>query len=338
MTSGKQPQPTVINLIRVPGVQQVMLQVRIAELNRTGLREIGADILGVHPGTGNIWGTQMAGAFVGAGGVAGPGGLAGSAFSEITDHTAFGIFPSGDFEILLRALRRNSVVSVLAEPNLIAMSGHEASFLAGGEFPVPVPQGIGGANTNVTVEWKEFGVLLNFTPYVLDDETIRLTVTPEVSRINPELGTTLVLGGDPVPGVNTRRVTTTVEMREGQTLAMAGLLQVTTEGRSSRIPGLGDLPYVGTLFSNNGGKKEEKELLVLVTPTLIAPMEPGQVPALPGEEVREPNDLEFYLMGRIEGRTARDYRSTTSWDNPLRLVEHMKLERRCVRGPVGFTR
>jgi pilus assembly protein CpaC len=329
--------PQVINLLRVPGVHQVMLQVRIAELNRTGIREIGADILGVDPSTGNILGTQIGGAAIGALGALGLGGLTGAATGDASGSTtAFGIFPSGDFEILLRALRRNQLLSILAEPNLMAMSGEEASFLAGGEFPVPVPQSSGGLGTNtITIEWKEFGVLLDFLPTVLDDETIRLKVSPEVSTIDESLG--IVLEGFRVPGVNTRRASTTVELSQGQTLAMAGLLTVAIEGNTSRIPGLGDLPYIGMMFSNTSHKRVEKELLVLVTPYLVSPMEPEQVAPLPGEDLKDPNDLEFYLMNRIEGRTGREHRSTTTWDDPLGLVDLMKLERSHVCGPVGFS-
>ncbi len=330
--------PRIINLIKIPGVQQVMLKVQIAELNRTALREIGADLLWVHPDSGTILGTQIGGATVNALGTLGLGGLVGGAAGATgTNTTGFGIFPSGDFQILLRALRRNSVVRILAEPNLVAMSGHQASFLAGGEFPVPVPQTSGGITNAITIEWKKFGVQLSFTPYVLDNNTVRLTVTPEVSTIDFSLGTTLVVGGDPVPGLNTRRATTTVELVEGQTLAIAGLMQIEIDARTGRIPGLGDLPYIGPLFSNTSHRRVEKELLVMVTPCLIQPMNPCEVPCLPGDEVKDPNDLEFYLMNRIEGRTGRDFRSTTRWDNPCCFVELMKLEQGCVSGPVGFS-
>ncbi len=336
--SGGYGRPRIINLIRLPGVHQVSLQVRVAELDRTGLREIGADILGVDPDTGNILGTQIGGATVTALGTLGLGGLVGEATGDASQSTtAFGIFPSGDFEILLRALRRNALVRVLAEPNLMAMSGHQASFLAGGQFPVPVPQtGAGGFGGQVTIEWKDFGVQLNFVPYVLDDETIRLYVQPEVSSIDEALGVQIL--GTAVPGVVTRKVDTTVELRQGQTLALAGLLQVELDARTSRIPLLGDLPYIGPLFSNTSHNRVEKELLVLVTPYLVSPMNPEEVPCLPGDEIQDPNNLEFYLMNRIEGRTGSDFRSTVRWDNPLGLVELMRLESRCVSGPVGFSK
>ncbi len=339
------PKARVINLIRVPGVQQVLLQVRIAELNRTAMREIGADILSVDPDTGNILGTRIGGASVTATGVANPvsddgmaalTGLLGTATAGLgTSSTAFGIFPSSDFQIILRALRRNNVVRILAEPNLIAMSGHRASFLAGGEFPVPVPQSSGGISNAVTVDFREFGVRLDFLPYVIQEDRIRLSVTPEVSTIDETLGTTLVVGGDPVPGLNTRRANTTVELQPGQTLALAGLLQVELGGQTSRIPGLGDLPYIGPLFSNTTHRREEKELLVLVTPHLVAPIEAGEELPLPGDSLEDPTDFELYLKNQFEGRMGRQHRSTVQygWCNSQRLMHY---EKRFIPGPVGF--
>lgn len=322
----------LINLMTVPGVQQVMLQVRIAELNRTGMREIGADTF-FEFGSGNILGSKIAGANVRLNGV-GMGTSDGP--SPGTNTTGFGIFPSGRVEIMLRALRKNSLVRVLAEPNLVAMSGFEASFLAGGEFPVPVPQGTTGFS-NVTVRFKQFGVQLNFVPHILDDETIRLEVRPEVSTIDESLGTTLVVGGSPVPGINTRRVQTTVEIREGETLALAGLLQVEIDGDTARIPGLGDLPYIGPMFSNTSHMRQERELLVLVTPYLVSPLPPHQAPPLPGDEVLDPTDMEFYFLNRIAGRKGIRHRSTLGWDDPLHVDYLFRLERANVCGPNGFS-
>jgi pilus assembly protein CpaC len=310
-----------------------MLKVRIAELNRRALREVGADLLAVDPDTGNIIGTQIGGALVKAVASAGFGGLIGEAVTELgSSNTAFGIFPSDDFAIFLRFLRQNSLVRVLAEPNLMAMSGHRANFLAGGEYPIPVAQ---QGTDNNTIEFREFGVRLDFMPIVLDDGRVRLSVTPEVSTIDEALGTTLVLGGEPVPGLNTRRAHTTVELRQGQTLAIAGLLQVILDGQTARIPALGDLPIIGPLFSNTGHRREEKELLVLVTPYLVQPMEADQVPPTPGDCVEDPTDLELYLGNRIEGRTGRGHRSTTQYGFPS-IGQVIDLHRHCIHGPVGF--
>jgi pilus assembly protein CpaC len=317
----------VINLMRIPGVQQVMLQVKIGELNRTGLREIGADWFIKWGENGNVLGTKIAGAQQTLNGLTGLGSAA----------TAFGVFPAGNVTVVLRALRENSVLNVLAEPNLMALSGQRASFLAGGQFPVPVPQG-GGVNNNVTIQFKDFGVQLNFIPHILDEDTIRLQVNPEVSTIDESLGTVLVAGGTPVPGLNTRRVDTTVELKQGSTLALAGLLQVTLDAKTDRIPGLGDAPYIGPLFSNTSHNRVEKELLVLVTPYLVQPMCSDETPPLPGSEILDPNDLEFYFLNRIEGRTGRPFRATMSWQNPLHLVQIMHLEQRYVCGPIGFSK
>lgn len=314
--------PQIINLIRVPGVQQVMLKVQIAELNRTALREIGTDIF-IDAAPDVQIGTQISNAV---------SSLMGLDVGAAT--TAFGIFSAGDFQIFFRALRRNGLLSVLAEPNLVTLSGHEASFLSGGQFPVPVAQGSSGGTT-VTVQYKDFGTQLSFLPIVLDDEVIRLTVAPEVSTIDDSLGVTLTPDGEPVPGVNTRKSRTTVEMRAGQTLAIAGLLQVATDAQTDRIPGLGDLPYLGPLFGNTIHQRSEKELLVLITPHLVSASHFQKAPPVPGEEVMEPNDYELYFMNRIEGRTGVPFRSTTSWDRLQKRLYRMEVDN--VYGPAGFS-
>jgi pilus assembly protein CpaC len=331
--------PQIINLIRVPGSQQVLLKVRVAELNRTALRQIGGDFLSIDSDTGAIVGTQIGGTGVSATAVAAGRMLSGAATDALTaTNTVFGIFQEGEFALFLSALRRNSLLKILAEPNLMALNGHQASFLAGGEFPVPVAQtSSGGATPAITVQFQEFGVRLGFIPYILDNDVIRLTVDPEVSTIDFALGTVLVPGGTPVPGLDTRKAHTVVELRQGQTLAIAGLMQLTLDGQTSRIPGLGDLPFIGPFFSNTTNTRTEKELVVLVTPVLVEAMNHDQVPPGPGDEVNEPNDLEFYLLNRIEGRTGKDGRSTTHYDDALHVLRcFMKLENEHVHGPHGF--
>ncbi|MBS0265737.1 MAG: pilus assembly protein N-terminal domain-containing protein [Planctomycetes bacterium] len=335
--TGESQGPEVINLLRVPGPQQVMLKVQIAELNRTAMRQLGADFL-FTPG-GNIFGTRLTGVTTGTS-TATNGGLLGSITTAATSGsptTVFGIFHSSGVQGMISALRENSLLKILAEPNLVAMNGHEARFLAGGEFPVPVPQsGAGGGPATITVQYKKFGVQLAFVPFILDGDTIRLTVDPEVSSVDFALG--IELSGTRVPGLNTRNAHTVVEMREGQTLAMAGLMQVAISNETKRIPGLGDLPYIGPFFSNNTGQRLEKELVVLVTPFLVEAMNPEEVPPRPGDEVLEPNDLEFYLLGRLQGRTGDvTVRSTTNSDDPLGFVQRMKLECRNIQGPSGYT-
>jgi pilus assembly protein CpaC len=331
--------PAVLNLIRVPGAHQVLLKVRVAELNRTALRQIGADFLALYPKTGAVIGTQIGGANVSAQGMIAARKLMATATTASSPSTtAFGIFEGGDFEIMLSALRKNSVLKILAEPNLVALNGHQATFLAGGEYPVPVPQfGAGAGAATVTVQFKEFGVRLGFLPFILDDEVIRLSVAPEVSEPDFTIAATLVPGGSPVPGLSSRKAQTTVELRQGQTLMVAGLLQLTLNGNTSRIPGLGDLPILGPFFSNTSTTRTEKELVVLVTPYLVEPMTPKQIPPTPGDEVNEPNDLELFLLNRIEGRTGRDTRSTTAWSDPYNLRRLLHLQSKSVCGPSGFT-
>src|SRR5262249_15615909 len=133
------------------------------------------------------------------------------------------------------------------------------------------------------------------------------------------------------------RAQTTVELRQGQTLAIAGLLQLQLDGQTTRIPGLGDLPVIGPFFSNTTGQRIEKELVVLVTPYLVEAMNPDQVPPTPGDEVKGPNDLEFYFLNRIEGRTGKDFRATTSWDDPLGILPLLNLEKKYMSGPSGFS-
>jgi pilus assembly protein CpaC len=329
------PIPQVINLIRVPGSQQVLLKVRVAELNRTAMREIGADWLIRDPDTHTIVGTQIGGTVIHANGTL--AGLTDRGGILSTSTTLFGIFEPSEFQFFLSALRKNSLLRILAEPDLVALNGHEASFLAGGEFPVPVTQGGGGAVPTVTVQFQEFGVRLGFLPFILDGDVIRLTVDPEVSSIDFTLGTVLVPGGTPVPGLDTRKAHTVVEMRPGQTLAIAGLLQLTMDGTTSRIPGLGDLPILGPFFSNTTGDRIEKELVVLVTPYLVEPMNADQKAPTPGDDVKTPTDFEFYLLNRIEGRTGTDFRATTDYDGAENILRcYLKLHQEHVCGPQGF--
>lgn len=318
--------PQILNLIVVPGVHQVLLKVHVAELNRTAVRSIGADIGGISEASGNMIGTILGNGVVTATGAGAGGGLTSAlTAAQGANTTAFGIFPSGDWYIILQALRRNQLLNILAEPNLMAMSGAQATFLAGGQFPVPIPNGLG----TVAVQFKSFGVQLNFIPTVLDEERIRLTVAPDVSAIDNTIGT--ALGGTVVPGISQRSMSTTVELRQGETLAIAGLLLVTIQGNSGRLPFLGDLPYIGPLFSNTTSTRQEKELVVTVSPFLVQPMQCDQVPPSPGANVKEPNDLEFYLLNRLEGRTGRNFHSTTNWDD----YKAIHLQRKYMKGPLG---
>lgn len=357
--SGPVAPSQILNLIRVPNSQQVLLKVRVAELNRSSMRQIGSNFLGVDPRTGSIVGSNIAGQTSATGNILPSGAttsnsagamsvtssaatakaLTGnSSLSASTASTIFGIFQNSNFEFTLNALRENGVLKILAEPNLVALHGQRASFLAGGQFPVPVPQvSAAGSAPTVTVQFKNFGVSLDFLPFIMDNDVVRLSVAPVVSNIDQSVAVTLVAGGSPVPGLNVRQASTTVELKQGQTLAIAGLLQLQLNANTARIPILGDLPILGPFFSNTTSQRTEKELVVLVTPYLVEPMNADQVGPTPDENYKEPNDLEFYFLNRIEARTGRDWRSTVGWSDPLNLARFLKLEKKYVHGASGFS-
>jgi pilus assembly protein CpaC len=194
------------------------------------------------------------------------------------------------------ALKSDGLVKVLAEPTLIALSGQDAYFLAGGEFPVPVPQGLG----SVAIEYKPFGVGLTFTPTVLADNKINIKVAPEVSELDFNLA--VQLEGFVVPGLNTRRAETVIELADGQSFAIAGLLRDTARDAMSKYPLLGDIPILGTLFRSRSFQKAETELIIIATPHLVKPIDGDQQP-LPTDYYVEPNDTEFYVLGLMEGQT-----------------------------------
>lgn len=322
-----QGQGSVVNLLKVPGPQQVMLKVQIAELSRTALREMGVSFF-FRDGRstfGSNAGRQLPSESGGAGGA-----NLGDVINATT--TVFGTFDNSDIFYFVNALRSNNVLHILAEPNLVAYHGESADFLAGGEFPVPVPQG-GASSGAITIEYKEFGVALAFVPHIIDDDTIRLTVDPEVSTIQQ----TIAIGTIEAPLVETRRAHTVVELSQGQTLAIAGLLSANLEANTNRVPIMGDLPYIGAFFSNKRHRRDEKELLVFVTPYLVDAIEADQCATLPGTDVEDPTDMEFYLLGRTEGRTGKKFRATTHWDDPMGLVRILKLQNRYVHGPNGYS-
>ena len=184
----------------------------------------------------------------------------------------------------------------MAEPNLVATSGQEASFLAGGEFPIPVPSGLG----TVSIEYKKFGVALVFTPTVLDNDKISLRVNPEVSELDFTSQTTVVVQGFVVPALRVRRTSTQVEMKDGQTLAIAGLLSDQHRTVVNKYPLIGDIPVLGALFRSKNFQKSETELVILVTPHLVKSQPPGPH-RLPTDKYVEPTDAEFYLLDRMEG-------------------------------------
>ena len=309
----------VINLISMGASQQVMLEVRFAEVNR----QIG-EKLGVS-GFGNSRGGTF-GSAIGASAsltpnpttvttsIPLPGGGTGTTsatvpaglltLGSITD--AFGIFQKSfslgniDIEAVLDVLERRGLSKTLAQPTLIALSGEKASFLAGGEFPIPVAQsggsggGGGGGGNAITVEFKPFGVGLSFTPTVLGDKVINMIIEPEVSSIDPTASVSI--NGIVVPGLQTRRASTTVELRDGESFAIAGLLRSDYQTTVRQLPGLGSIPILGALFRSSSFQKGETELLIVVTPRLVKPIRPDQV-RLPTDRIEDPRPIDVLIDG-----------------------------------------
>lgn len=280
---------SVVNLITVGGSQQVMLEVRFAEVNRTVGEELGVSGFGISGNDGFAIGDGA-----GAGGVGGDGD---STLSLDGVTGAYGVFRTifsiGDLDIdaVLDVLERKGMSKTLAEPTLIALSGQPASFLAGGEFPVPVAQDDGDG---ITVQFKPFGVSLGFTPTVLGDGVINLIVEPEVSSIDSSAAVTV--NGTSVPGVQTRRASTTLELRDGESFAIAGLLRQDFQTSVRQLPILGSIPILGSLFRSTSFQKGETELLIVVTPRLVKPIRPEQV-MLPTDRVEDPDVLDTLLAG-----------------------------------------
>jgi len=275
------PTSTVVSMLRVSGEKQVLLKVRIAELKRSAARQLGADF------------NLDVGDFLFSSVMSGGGNILTS-----------GTFDDDSFQLFLNAVETNGFGKILAEPNLVVLSGKTATFLAGGEFAVPTVVGVGGAQA-ATTSFKGFGTQLTFTPTILSNDRIRLQVNPTFSTLNSANS----VGG--VFGTDTRSVSTTVELREGQVLAIAGLLQEQQRGDSSRIPVIGNIPFLNVLTSNKSITRDETELIVLISPELVHPMEPGNAPTiLPGMEVTEPDDFEFFIFGHIEGKPNCQHRST----------------------------
>lgn len=286
--------PLVINFLEIGGGQQIVLQVQFIEMSRAASNELGFSGL-FTDGRTKI------------GTINGGNGSPIGALAQGQDYTidpTVSLFASGNiggtlFEAFLSAMKSNSLARTLAEPNLVAISGEDAEFLAGGEIPIPVPQAGAGGSTTITIEYKEFGVRLKYNAVVLGDGRIRLKVNPEVSELDYNNSTSV--GGQPVPGIRTRKVQSIVEMAEGQTLALAGLLQRRVDAKSTGTPGLADLPIIGAMFRSVTYSRSETELVILVTPKLAQAMNPGQVPALPGADWRYPNEAELYGFGDLGG-------------------------------------
>ncbi|MBL0406548.1 type II and III secretion system protein family protein [Microvirga aerilata] len=291
----------VINALRVTGGQQVMLEVRFIEANRTAGRELGVS-----------WYTRGSRQDVRTGNF-NPGSGTGQSGVTFNPLLASGSTPFGTLiaqvlsggvsaDILVQALEDKGLARRLAEPNLIALSGEKASFLAGGEIPIPVS----ADDDRITVTYKEYGVRLNFTPVVLDNGLINLKLEPEVSQIDNSIRVST--GAISIPGFITRRASTSIEVRDGQSFAMAGLLQSVHSKNREQIPWLGQLPIIGALFSSSSFQEQETDLVIIVTPRLVKPAKPGRPLRTPLDGSKPSNDLEFFLMGALEVNSATQAR------------------------------
>ncbi len=280
----------VINLLQVAGVHQVMLEVRIAEMARSVTRRLGFN-LAILAG-GSTFGLSLLNNLTSLG----TSGLP-SDIKVSPRVNAITRFHSGDVSVtqFIDALKENGLVKILAEPTLVTLSGQEASFLAGGEFPIPVAQRLDA----ITVEFKTFGVGLMFTPTVLSDSKISMRVAPEVSQL--DFSNAVNFAGFVIPALTTRRAATVIELADGQSLAIAGLLNESVRETISKFPVLGDVPILGALFRSSEFQKNETELIIIVTPHLVKPLDMTKQ-TLPTDQFVEPDDLEFYLLGKLEGQ------------------------------------
>ncbi len=279
----------ISNLMTVGGTQQVMLKVRFAEMQRSVSKTIASSLAAANSGTSIETGQWLSG----NNGLSNPRvatttGMEGAAVLG-------GALGSLQFSVLLEALESKGVVRTLAEPNLTALSGQQAKFLAGGEYPVPVAQQGG----QITVEFKPFGVELNFVPTVVDGDLINLVIDAAVSSIDTT--NTLNTGDLTISSFKRRQTSTTVEMRDGESFAIAGLLQDDFRNLNGQIPFLGDLPVLGALFRSSAYQRAQTELVIIVTPHLVTPTR-GAAMALPTDRVRIPTEAEFFLLGRTEGK------------------------------------
>jgi pilus assembly protein CpaC len=287
----------VSNLMSVGGIQQVMLKVRFAEMQRNVSKSLSASLslsglgssVGLRGGSGGLTtnGTNTA---------ALTGGLPET--NTNTGAVLFG-FNAGSTQvgILLEALEQKGVVRFLAEPNLVALSGQEAKFLAGGEYPVPVAQ----ADDRTSVEFKPFGVELSFIPRVVDKDLINLELKAAVSAIDPSNGVT-VDGGFTIAAFSRRETSTTVEMRDGESFAIAGLLQDDFSDSSSQLPWIGDVPILGALFRSANYQRRQTELVIIISAHLVTPTR-GEALALPTDRIKPPTEQDLFLYGRTAAGT-----------------------------------
>jgi pilus assembly protein CpaC len=291
MTIARQFAPDPINTVTVSAAQQVMLEVRFVEASRQASRELGIQ-----------WNSLAQNTVAKLGAPLPPINAAGAAVGVLSGATPYGFLAAVlnrgglSVDVALNALEQKGLARSLAEPNLVALSGDTASFLAGGEFPIPVPGSLG----SVTLEYKRYGVGLAFTPTVLRAGLINIKIEPEVSQLDTAhqiqvAGTTIS-----VPPLIVRRASTTVELRDGQSFVIGGLLQNDSATAQNQLPWLGDVPVLGALFRSAEYQKKETDLAIIVTPHLVRPISPGTPVKTPLDGTLPANDIDFFLMGKSE--------------------------------------
>ncbi|CAN7359573.1 type II and III secretion system protein family protein [Mesorhizobium amorphae] len=281
----------IINSVIVDDSQQVNLEVRVLEAKRNAGRDLGVSIRGRN-GSGTTRGATGIATVDEDNVVLGPGNIVSGLLSNTNPFAALitrVIDSNIKVDLIIEALEAKGVVRTLAEPNLTTLSGETASFNAGGEVPIRSV----GTNGDIQIEFKQFGVNLLFTPVVLDDGKIHMKLAPEVSDL-----TGFTSAGDPI--FTNRKLSTTVELRDGQSFAVGGLLSSKTTKLQNQVPWLGQVPVIGTLFRNSSNQKEETELVVVVTPHIVRPVKPGEQLATPFDKTRPANDPEFFILGQLE--------------------------------------
>jgi len=286
----------VVNMLTVQGTQQVMLSVRFVEMERTTAKDLRINVQQMPTvNTNPVVTVQTGDTLVNA---------ATSALNSFGTASLMWSLGGGDLTVLFDALETKGLVKTLAEPTLVTMSGDTANFLAGGEFPIPINQsssaGTGTQLPTITVEFKPFGISLAFTPTILQDGLINLVVNPEVSSIDPT--TSIRLGLIEVPGIKVRRAHTTVELRDGESFTIAGLLSDNYQNSIRQYPFIGDLPIIGSLFRSTGFQHDQTELVIVVTPHLVTPRR--AYAATPADMFVPPSDFELFLFGSQRGKAS----------------------------------
>lgn len=298
MPRARDAAPSVINLMNINSSQQVMLRVRVGEVRRSALRQLGLNMQSIAGGGEALF--QLAsgtGRSLLTGSSLGTfGASSGSADPQFSVGAGKVDAQGRGVSAMLDALERDGVFKVLAEPNLVAISGEQASFLAGGELPIPVAAEGGGQFAQVTIEYKPYGVAVLFTPLVLSENRIRVEVAPEVSEINED--NAVIVNGIRIPSISTRRARTTVELAPGESFMIAGLLQDRIQSTVDQVPGIAELPIISALFRSTAYQRQETELVLAITPYIVDPAISSDI-VLPTDEFRPASVMEAFFYGAL---------------------------------------